>query len=350
MFYLIVPMSVGLKPVDFAPLIDELIEFAKRVKEANRQQGYFVIMNLLLLVKKDRKPELLELIKERCLKDPYMTEGYAAHVKDYPEMSETFKKEFLKGNDLWHTGISGEGISIGAGNVGVSQIDRALHFDEHQTLAVYDNLKFILEKISKVLQRDGRQKEDKGWMSSENNFREIVMDMRLFVHQHEELLQMNEDYDETYKLLVDVYEQCFFRKDVYQLLADDEIYRAVRRIMVETELYGIESKRQEYEQLIGRIIAKNTTELNTAFRHVSWAMGHYRKMFDTEEFNELFKAVLNVYEPYFNTSSGEQLAWDLMGCQKEIAEKSLTSIAKTLEERGYKDEFWGGYQRTFQVR
>lgn len=348
--HLVISARVGLKPADFVPLVDELIGFAKKVKETNSQQGYFIIMNLLLLVKKDRKPELLEQIQERCLKDPYMTEGYAAHVKDFPEMANSFKDEMLKCNDLWHTGISDDGISIGAGNVSVSQIDRTLHFDEHQTLAVYSNLKVVLNKINKVLQREGRQKEDKGWMSSENNFREIVMDMRLFVHQHENQLSGNEDYEETNKLLVDIYEQCFFRKDVYQLLADDELYRAVRRIMVETEMYGIECKRQEYEQLIGRMIAKNTTELNTAFRHVSWAMGHYKKMFDTEEFNELFKAVLNVYEPYFNTSSGEQLAWDLMGCQKEIAEKSLTSIAKILEERGYKDEFWGGYQRAFQVR
>lgn len=348
--HLVISARVGLKPTDFAPYVDGLIAFAKRVKEANSQQGYFVIMNLLLLVKNERKPELLDLIKERCLRDPYMTEGYAAHVKDFPEKANTFKEEFLKGDDLWHTGISGNGISIGAGNVSVSQIDRTLLFDEHQILTVYGNLKVVLGKINKVLQRAGREKEDKGWMSAENNFREIVMDMRLFLHQHQKELSEKEDYEETDKLLVDVYEQCFFRKDVYQLLADDEIYRAVRRIMVETELYGIESKSKEYQQLIGRMIAKNTTELNTAFRHVSWAMGNYKKMFDNDEFNELFMAVLHVYEPYFNTTDGEQLAWDLKGCQKEIAEKCLTSIAKTLEERGYKDEFWGSYQRMFHVR
>ena len=348
--HLVISARVGLKPADFVPYVDELIAFAKRVKESNSQQGYFVIMNLLLLVKNDRKPELLDLIKERCLRDPYMTEGYAAHVKDFPEIANIFKEDFLIGDDLWHTGISGNGISIGAGTVSVSQIDRSLHFDENQILSVYGNLKDVLNKINKVLQRDGREKEDKGWMSSENNFREIVIDMRLFLHQHQKPLSEKEDFEETDKLLVDVYEQCFFRKDVYQLLADDEIYRAVRRIMVETELFGIGSKRHEYEQLIGRMIAKNTMELNTAFRHVSWAMEHYKIMFDNEEFNELFKAVLHVYEPYFNATDGEQLAWDLMGCQKEIAEKCLTSIAKTLEESGYKDEFWGGYQRVFQVR
>ncbi len=348
--HLVISARVGIKPSDFVPLVDELIRFAKKVKEANSQQGYFVIMNLLSLVKNDRKSELLELIKGRCLKDPYMTEGYAAHVKDYPQMAASFKEDFLKVEDLWHTGISDKGISIGAGNVGVSQIDRTLHFDEHQTLVIYNNLKESLSKINKVLQREGRQKEDKGWMSSENNFREIVMDMRLFIHQHQNQLSGNGDYEETQILLVDVYEQCFFRKDVYQLLADDEIYRAVRRIMVETELYGIESKRQEYEQLIGRIIAKNTTELNTAFRHVSWAMGYYKKMFDTEEFNELFKAVLSVYEPYFNSSDGDPLSWNIRGCQKEIAEKSLKAIAKTLEERGYRNEFWESYQRVFGAR
>lgn len=345
--HLVISARVGLKPADFSPCVDELIEFAKRVKEASSQQGFFVIMNLLLLVKKERKPELLELIRERCLNDPYMTGGYVAHVKDFPKMVNSFKEEFLKGDDLWHTGIRGDGISIGAGNVSVSQIDRTLHFDVHQRLAVYNNLKGVLGKINKVLLRKGRQKEDKGWMSPENNLREIVMDMRLFMHQHQRQLEEIGDYEETYRLLVDVYERCFFRKDVYHLLADDEIYRAVRRIMVETELYGIESKRREYVQLIGRIIARNTTELNTAFRHVSWAMEHYKKMFDTEEFSELFKAVLKVYEPYFSSADGEQTAWDLMGCQMEIAEKSLISIATTLEKRGYKDEFWGDYKRVF---
>ena len=215
---------------------------------------------------------------------------------------------------------------------------------------VYNDLKVILGKINKVFQRKNHPKEDKGWMSPENNFREVLMDMRLFVNRHQKQLAHHDDFEATYNCLVKTYEQCFFGKDVFELIADDEMYRAIRRIMNEVELYDIDKYRLEYEQLIGSIISKNSNELNTLFRHISWAINYYKSFFNGDSFKKLFKAVLNVYQPYFDITDGAQKEWNLIGCQKEVAEKALVSISKTMESWGIYDDFWIKYKRVFYLK
>lgn len=344
---LVIAARRKLKPRDFESLVDKLYSFAEKAKQSNSMQAYFVVLNLLLLVNKEKKLALLALIEDRAIRNAYMIEGYAAHAKEYPELVLALKDKYVQGSDFWNTGITSEGVHIGIGSVSVSRLDRALHFNDDQVKIIFDDLKTMLAKIVIILQKEGQYGVDRGWMSSQNTFREHVMDMRLFVHNHKQLLKEEVDFDEVYHTLVRVYKLCFFNKSVYQLIADDEIYKSVRRIMTETELYGIEKHRLEYEQLIGRIIAKETTELGIAFRHVSWAMKHYSRFFNTEDFKKLFIAVLKIYEPYFKVSVKEQRAWDLIGSQKEIAERCLMSISKTLESWGYYDAFWSKYKRSF---
>lgn len=344
---LVISARRKLKSQDFEALTGKLLSFAGRAKESNSMQAYFVVLNLLLLLNKDEKLKVLAIIEERAIQNPYMVEGFAAHAKDYPELALAFKEKFVQGNDFWHSGITSDGVHVGIGSLSVSRLDRALHFNDEQIRIIFNDLKTILVKIVVILQKEGKDGIDRGWMSSQNTFREHVMDMRLFVYNHEQLLKDEVDYEEVYHTLIRVYEQCFFNKSVYQLIADDEIYKAVRRIMSETELFGIEKQRLEYEQLIGRIIAKETTELGIAFRHVSWAMKHYSKFFNSEDFKKLFVAVLKIYEPYFNTASKGQKEWNLIGSQKEIAERCLVTISKTLESWGYHDAFWSKYKRVF---
>ena len=344
---LVIAARKKLRSTDFDGLMDRLVVFAEKAKESKNLLAYFIVLNLMVLLNKEQKPKLLAIIEERSMRDAYMTEGYAAHAKDYPELAEAFKENFVKGKDLWHSGITDEGVHIGVGNVNVSRLDKTLHFDEKQVMAIYNDLKTVLVKIDRILKKEEQSKVDRGWMSAENNFREMVMDMRVFVHNHYQQLKGEADYAEVMETLVNVYDRCFFMKNIYQLIAEDEIYKAVRRIMIETELFGIEKYRLEYEQLIGRIIAKETTELGIAFRHVSWAMKHYSRFFNNEDFKRLFVAVLNIYEPYFTTTGEEQQPWDLIGSQKEIAERCLIGISKTLETWGYKDDFWSKYKKVF---
>lgn len=344
---LVIAARRNLKPQNFEPLVGKLFSFAEKAKVSNSIQAYFVVLNLLLLLNKDEKLKLLAIIEERAIRNPYMVEGYVAHAKDYLELALAFKEKFVQGNDFWHSGITSDGVHIGIGRLSVYRLDLALHFSDEQVRIIYNDLKTILAKIVVILQKEGLSSIDRGWMSSKNTFREHVIDMRLFVHNHEQLLREEADYDEVYHTLIRVYEQCFFNKSVYQLIADDEIYKAVRKIMTETELFGIEKCRLEYEQLIGRIIAKETNELGIAFRHVSWAMKHYSRSFNTEDFKKLFIAVLKIYEPYFNTAGKGQNEWNLIGSQKEVAERCLVAISKTLKTWGYEDTFWNKYKRVF---
>ena len=339
-----------LKPSDFAPLNDLFISFAKKTSSKSNQQATFIIMNLLVLVEGETKKKVLKMIEYKAVRDAFLVGGYAFHIKEYPELVDSFLVYYLNGEDLWHSGITNDGIHIGRGSVSVTQIDKLLHLNDEQLFYIYNDLKLILRKINKVLQMKKYPKEDKGWMSPENNFREVLMDMRLFVNKHQRLLSSSEDYEETCNNLIRTYNQCFFNKDVFTLIADDEIYRAIRKIMVEVEIYGIDKFRLEYELLIGKIIAKETKDLNTLFRHISWAMNYYKSFFNNEGFKKLFEAVLNIYRPYFDLTKEEKPAWNLIGCQKEVAEKALVSISKTIAGWGVKDEFWRNYKRIYFLK
>ena len=344
---LVISARGRLKPSDFVPLNDLFISFAEKSSSKSNQQATFIIMNLLVLIEGENKKKVLELIEYKSVRDAFLVGGYAFHIKDYPELVVSFLAYFLKGEDLWLSGITDNGIHIGRGNVSMTQIDKLLHFNDEQLFYIYNDLRLVLGKIDKVLQNKKYPKEDKGWMSPENNFREVLMDMRLFINRHHRLLSSSEDYKETCDNLIKTYNRCFFDKDVFQLIADDEIYRAIRKIMVEVEISSIDRFRLEYEQLIGKMIAKETKDLNILFRHISWAMNHYKFFFNNEDFKKLFEAVLNIYRPYFDPAKEEKLVWNLIGCQKEVAEKALVSISKTMIGWGVNNEFWSKYKRVY---
>lgn len=346
---LVISARKGLSVKDFAPLNDMLFAFAEKARNGKSQQGCFIVMNLLPQLDNDNKKKVLPILEERALHDAFMTDGYAAHIKDYPEMIEQFKEKLLQRADLWHTGIKENSVGIGGGNVKIGLLNRYLHYDDAEVLIIYDNLKKYLSKIEKILDREGRSGIDRGWLSSENTFREIVMDMMLFMNQHQRQLSLQNDFMRAKETLTRVYERCFFNKSIYELIADDEIYDAIRKLMLESELYGLAKYKQEYEQLVGRLITKNSNELTYAFRHLSWMITAKKSFFDNEDFRELFEAVLKVYEPYFDVSRKELVAWNLIGCQKEIAENCLVKIAKTLESEGITNEFWKMYKREFKI-
>lgn len=336
-----------LKPSDFAYLYDAFVAFIEKTKHKTNQQANFVIMNLLVLLDKEQKKAVLKTIEDRAVKDVYLLSGYIFHIKDYPDLIDSFNRYFLQGEDLWNSGITNTGIHMGIENNNLNQFDKLLHFNEGQVNYIYNDLKLTLGKIDNVFHRKGYPKTDKGWMSPENNFREIVMNMRLFIQRHHNQLSQYTDFENTNELLDNIYERCFWGKNVCQLIADDMVYRAIRRIMTEVDMVGIKKYRLEYEQILGRIITKNTNELGIALRHVSWAMKHYNKFFNTDDFKAIFETLLKVYKPYFDIYENEDYPWNLKGCQKEVAEKALVQISKTLDSWGVKDEFWGHYKRVF---
>lgn len=344
---LAISSSKGLTDRDFKELVPLYHAYVDKAIQTNNQQGCFVAFNLTKLLPKNEQEKMYGKFEQRALRDSFLMEGYVYRIKDYPALTSSFKNHFLKSEDLWYSGINKNSVSIGLGNVNVSVIDKYISLNKEQTMMVYENLKVILGKIDRVLNKHGRSKEDRGWLSAENNFREIVTDMRLFVHRHRKQLVSCQDYQETVKHLLAIYDQCYFGKDIYQLIADDNIYRAIRRIIAEIEILGIDNFRLVYEQLIGRIIAHNTKELGFLFRHIAWASRRYTKFFNMDDFKQLIVAVLKVYEPYFSSVNTSHKAWDLIGCQKEVAEKCLVSMAETLSSWGHKDEFWSKYNRVF---
>ena len=340
----------GLSTADFIPLVPKYRFFAKQAIKNNNQQGCFVVINLLGLIESSQRRDYLKMLESRALMDAYMIEGYAARIKSYPELTDSFKKKLLSRSDLWHSGIMENGVRFGLGNVSVRKIDRLLVFNDKQVDLVYRDLMNTLGKIEAIFKKENHQKEDKGWMSSENNFREMVLDMHLFAHAHKAHLSKSQFFGVDMMRLETVYYQCFFGKTIYQLIADDQMYRAIRRLMVEVEINGLENYRLEYEQIIGKIIAKDSSELGTCFQHIAWIMSHRQKFFNTDDFKKLFKAILEVYRPYFENKGDGTLEWKLLGCQKEIAEKSLLLMHQTLEKWGVKNKFWERYKRKFQVR
>lgn len=344
---LVIAVRERLKPADFNPFFVDFLAFGKKAIESNSQVGCFIVMNLMPLVDDFQKPELLTMLEDRALRDVYLTEGYAAQIRSHEELVRPFKEKFLASEDLWRSGISDTSLSIGMGHPKISQIDKYVSFDKEQVTYIYNDLKKTLNKILAIFSNPNHEKEDKGWMSSENNFRELVMDMRLFVYNHESQLKEFEDFEETSNKLVTVYDQCYFGKNIFQLIADDKLYRAIRRLMVESELFGIDHYRVEYGLILGKLLTQEGNELGICFQHIAWAMNAYKKFFNTKEFKELFHAILSIYKPYFDVSDGEPQTWSLIGCQKEVAEKALLSINKTLIRWGCGDLFWSNYKRVF---
>lgn len=249
---------------------------------------------------------------------------------------------------MWQTGIGEKQISFGSRYAKISRVDSILHFNRKQCLIIYEDLKSVLGIVRKHLDNPKHENTDRGWMSIENNFREIAIDMLLFIHHHKNDLSDQPDFDETISALKGVYLRCLFGKNVLQMLADDKVYRAIRGMMLEIEINGIQKLSPEYEALLGMILTRDTKNVNTCLQHISWVIKEYEEFFNTDNFNSLLMSILDSYAQYF--VSGNSRSWDVLGCEKEGAEKWLCDIAAILSNRGHAHPFWGTYKRRYYLQ
>ena len=342
---LIVDAIKGLSPEDFRPLSDKFLIVARKV---NNRVMYHVAINIMSLLDKNQRHKLLMDIGTLVAKDPLLTDACAYYMKDFPDLVTTFKEEFLKGSDFWKSGIGKDGsISIGAGNVEVSRIVDFLSFNDVELLVLYKDMIETLAKIKQMFKRPSHILMDRGWMSEENVFCETVLDMTLFVNKNEKLLSKEKDYSQTIETLRKIYHQCFFNKTLLQMVSDGKTLRFIRRLMVETEIYGINDYKAEYIMLIGKLVSRDSVEINTSLRHLSWVITKHKSFFNTPDFVTLFSSALDSYAQYFTRNARE---WDVKGCEKEVAEKYLVSVAKTMKRWGHPHPFWNGYRRKFFLK
>ena len=131
------------------------------------------------------------------------------------------------------------------------------------------------------------------------------------------------------------------------MVSDGKTLRFIRRLMVETEIYGINDYKAEYIMLIGKLVSRDSVEINTSLRHLSWVITRHKSFFNTPDFVTLFSSVLDDYAQYFTGINARE--WDVKGCEKEVAEKHLVSIARSLKRWGYSHPFWSGYKRRFYL-
>ena len=329
----------GLSVNDFEPLADSMVKYAK--KNARRLESY-VLINLSDLLSLDNRRLIYSTLEKQALRDANLAEAYAVLIKDEPVLSTVFKKKLLAQKDVWQS-VVGHRI-VGDGHIKISRIDNLLHFDHDQVLNIFLNLKDTVAFMKSFLERK-QDAIDYGWMSEEGYYREVVMDMMLFVHKHKKELVGEEYYSSVLSDLHFVYLKCLFGKTILQMLADDQIYRAIRSMMLETELGGIHKLIPEYEALFSIMLTKDSKDIGICFQHVSWAVGEYEEFFNTEAFNTLLLSVLDSYVPFFDEKPSR--SWDIMGCEKETAEKHLVSLAKTLAGRGFSHSFWESYKKRY---
>lgn len=332
----------GLSVNDFEPFAENLVKYAK--KNARRIESY-VLINLSDLLSLDNRRIIYSTLEKQALRDANLAEAYAGLIKDEPELSAVFKQKMLARKDVWQSGAGKGHRIIGDGHIRVSRIDGILHFDDDQILAIYRDLRDTVASMKKVFQDRKRDAVDYGWMSEEGTYREVVMDMMLFVHHHEKELTGENDFDGVVSDLRFVYSKCLFGKTIFQMLADDQIYRAIRSMMIETELNGIRKLAPEYETLFSIMLTRDSKDIGICFQHVSWAVKEYEDFFNTEVFNAMLVSVLDSYVPYF-VEKGSR-SWDILGCEKETAEKHLILLAKTLAKRGHPNSFWESYKKRF---
>lgn len=336
----------GVTVKDFAPLSKLLVDFAQ--KKNGRMQAY-ILFNLSSLLNRDDLLKVSDVLAEQALNDNYLAVPYAYLIKNIREKSSAIKDKIAEREDVWQSGISDTGARIGDGYVKVSQIDKILHFSKTQASHIWDDLVETLKKVNARLDRSRNPKVDQGMFSSENTFREIVMDMRLFVHRHSDYLQRKPNFNEVVTDLENTYYRCCFNKTILQMISDDETYRAIRRMMTETEIGGIESLSTEYKALVSCLLSKESAYVNYLFLHLSWVIKDHKDFFSQQEFVALFIAILDSYQKYF-MELDKQDRWNIRGCEKEIAEKCLIEISKVLTEWGYKHPFWSAYKKKFFVK
>lgn len=332
----------GLSVNDFEPLADSLVKYAK--KNARRMESY-ILINLSDLLALDNRHLIYGTLENQALRDANLADAYAALIMKESDFSIAFKQKLLARKDVWQSGVGERHGILGDGHIRISRIDGILHFDQDQVLAIYRDLRDTVALMKKVFLNRKQDVVDYEWMSAEGSYREVVMDMMIFVHHHEEELANEEDYSNVVSDLRFVYSKCLFGKKILQMLADDQIYRAIRSMMMETELAGIQKLVPEYETLLGIILTRDSKDVGLCFRHVSWAVKEYEEFFNTKAFNALLLSVLDSYAPYF-VDRGSR-SWDILGCEKEKAENDLISLANTLAERGYAHAFWASYKKKF---
>lgn len=343
---LVVDAMRGLKADDFQPLVEKYMMFAKKADNGVKR---FITMNLMSLLDRDHRHELLKEIGTKIATDSYLTVACAYYMKDDPDLATSFKEVFLKDSDFWKSGIEKDGsISIGAGSVAVSRVVDMLPFDEGQLLILYQDMKVTLAKIGHMFKRPKHEMTDLGWMSEENIFRDKVTDMVLFVHKNEKKLSKETGYAQTLARLSKVYHQCFFNQTIMQMISDGKIHRSIRRLMIETEVFGIKEYKMEYAMLFGVLLSREAKEINDCFRHLSWVLTKHKSLFNTTEFITLIMSVLDSYVQYY--TNGNAREWDIESCEKEVAEKHLVHISKTLKRWGHLHPFWDEYKKRYYLR
>jgi len=343
---LAISASRGLTVNDFEPLADKMV--AITLKQKIKRVDTYVLINLAHLLSKEYLSKIRVALMMQALHDANLSVAYAVLIRKDKKAAIEYKKDLLSRTDVWQSGIWRNRIAIGNSVVKISRIDKLLHFNNNQVVAIYQDMKSVINAAKVVFEKPGRKAFDRGWWSAENTFREVAIDMLIFLSVHKKNLHDMEDFDDVNAGVSKVYSYCNFKKTILQLLADDKTYIAIRCLMTQLELYGIDGLKAEYEALLTKMLTRSAKELNICFQHVSWVVQEKGDFFETSDLKTLLVSVLDSYAQYFVEFN--QRSWDVAGCEKETAEKYLLDIAKTLERRGFTHVFWGGYKRRYYLK
>ena len=340
---LAIAASDGLSVEDFKPLADLLVDYAG--KEGHSDAFSYILMNLSRYLSKQDFLRINDIIVEQVQNDGNLADAYAFRVRDIPELSAAFRQSLIQKKNIWNTQVFSNTLSSSDAIVKIGRIDAILHFNQNQVETIYEDMKETLGQMIDIFARQGKKARDQRLFSWEDHLREAVMDMRLFFHRHSKALSVREDVGIVSDMLEEVFRSCLYGKSILSTIADDKIYIAIRAMMNQADIYGIEGLEPEYNALISTLLLRKSNYLNTCFRHLSWAVGHYRKFFSITSFRNMLVSVLDCYAEYFD---GHR-QWDIEGCEKEVAEKSLMGIYRVLRMSGISHKFWDSYKKKYRL-
>jgi len=330
---------------DLAPVADRLVAVAE--KHRTKRLDSYVLINLAHLLSAENLGQVRGVLEKQALKDSNLPESYAILVSKNAYYASEFKQKLVARKDIWQCGVVNGRASLGDRSIRITRIDNVLHFDKEQVLIIFNDLRTSIEVIRVGFERPNKEVVERGWMSNENVYREAVMDMMIFAHQHVKDLEGLEGYQQALDDLSVAYSYCMYRKTNLQLLADDKTYIAIRSMMTQADIKGIQTLQAEYEALLGKILTRSSKDVNMCLQHVAWAIKEYEDFFNTKDFAVLLQSILDSYAQYFVSENSR--AWDVEGCEKEAAEKYLLSIAKTQKGRGYAHPFWDKYDGKYYL-
>lgn len=316
-------------------------KIAKLIDDATMPAHFYVLLNMSKLLDQQMLCNKFLTLADKVYNDPILLVGVSRFAKDYPELKVKLRDIVINSTLLWQTGIMANysGVSKYCYSIDINIIQKNIGFEKNQIDIIYSKMTAALNDIV-ILSTKWRDKESWNFL---NNWIVKINEMKQFMLYNKKALYEKNNYNESRKTLVRLYDENRGGNNVRELLVDDTYTNnAIGSLVSDISTSGVTKYQYEYSLLAFKIIMRNSKHLNSCFRHFGWALITYQDQFDRKRFKPIIKDILKLYQAYFKKKNAK--SWDIEFAEKDVVEKELLNIYKVYSNWGGKYVFWSNYK------